>query len=152
MPTLFIRWEGNTGGCDIASTHWTCEVRDARYAWNLRALTTQPVLALALRSESMSSTDVVALAPPRSSVLPLLDGSPALLANPFALTVTVAHYPTGVQPGKTPGWGPSQIANPPAIRRPRTDGEHRNHHLAANPEIVRSMAAPGQQGAHARWN
>jgi len=26
MPTLFIHGEGNTGGCDIASTHWTCEV------------------------------------------------------------------------------------------------------------------------------
>ncbi len=26
MPTLFIRWEGNTGGRAIASTRWTCEV------------------------------------------------------------------------------------------------------------------------------
>ena len=28
MPTLFIHGEGNTGGRDIASTYWTCEVRD----------------------------------------------------------------------------------------------------------------------------
>ena len=28
MPTLFIHGEGHTGGRDIASTHWTCEVRD----------------------------------------------------------------------------------------------------------------------------
>jgi hypothetical protein len=28
MPTLSIRREGNTGGCDIASTYWTCEVKD----------------------------------------------------------------------------------------------------------------------------
>ena len=28
MPTLSIRREGSTGGCAIASTHWTCEVRD----------------------------------------------------------------------------------------------------------------------------
>src|SRR5260221_715169 len=38
MPTLSIRREGNTGGRAIASTHWTCEVRDPRYAWNLHAL------------------------------------------------------------------------------------------------------------------
>src|SRR5205814_2426780 len=37
MPTLSIRREGNTGGCDIASTHWTCEVKDPRHAWNLHA-------------------------------------------------------------------------------------------------------------------
>jgi hypothetical protein len=30
MPTLSIRREGNTGGCDIASTYWTCEVKDPR--------------------------------------------------------------------------------------------------------------------------
>ncbi len=30
MPTLSIRREGNTGGRDIASTHWTCEVKDVR--------------------------------------------------------------------------------------------------------------------------
>src|SRR6516164_8571364 len=35
MPTLSIRREGNTGGCAIASTHWTCEVGDPRYVWNL---------------------------------------------------------------------------------------------------------------------
>jgi hypothetical protein len=28
MPTLFIHGEGNTGGRDIASTRWTCEVKD----------------------------------------------------------------------------------------------------------------------------
>ncbi len=28
MPTLFIHGEGNTGGRDIASFHWTCEVKD----------------------------------------------------------------------------------------------------------------------------
>jgi hypothetical protein len=28
MPTPSIRREGNTGGCDIASTYWTCEVKD----------------------------------------------------------------------------------------------------------------------------
>src|SRR6266481_271165 len=37
MPTLSIRREGNTGGCDIASTYWTCEVQDPRHAWNLHA-------------------------------------------------------------------------------------------------------------------
>src|SRR2546429_5219253 len=37
MPTLSIRREGNTGGRDIASTHWTCEVKDLRHAWNLHA-------------------------------------------------------------------------------------------------------------------
>ena len=37
MPTLFIRREGNTGGRDIASTHWTCEVKDPLHAWNLHA-------------------------------------------------------------------------------------------------------------------
>ena len=37
MPTLSIRREGNTGGCDIASTNWTCEVKDPRHAWNLHA-------------------------------------------------------------------------------------------------------------------
>ena len=29
------RAEGNTGGCAIASTDWTCEVEDPRHAWNL---------------------------------------------------------------------------------------------------------------------
>ena len=29
--------EGNTGGRANASTHWTCEVKDPRHAWNLRA-------------------------------------------------------------------------------------------------------------------
>ena len=37
MPTLFIRREGNIGGRVIASTRWTCEVKDPRYAWNLHA-------------------------------------------------------------------------------------------------------------------
>src|SRR5487761_460400 len=37
MPTLFIHGEGNTGGRVIASTRWTCEVKDPRYAWNLHA-------------------------------------------------------------------------------------------------------------------
>src|SRR2546429_2607121 len=37
MPTLSIRREGNTGGRDIASTPWTCEVKDLRHAWNLHA-------------------------------------------------------------------------------------------------------------------
>ena len=37
MPTLSIRREGNTGGCDIAGTYWTCEVKDPRHAWNLHA-------------------------------------------------------------------------------------------------------------------
>jgi hypothetical protein len=37
MPTLFIHGEGNIGGCVIASTRWTCEVKDPRYAWNLHA-------------------------------------------------------------------------------------------------------------------
>src|SRR2546429_812572 len=32
-----FRREGNTGGRDIASTHWTCEVKDLRHAWNLHA-------------------------------------------------------------------------------------------------------------------
>jgi hypothetical protein len=37
VPTLFIHGEGKTGGRDIASPHWTCEVKDPRYAWNLHA-------------------------------------------------------------------------------------------------------------------
>jgi hypothetical protein len=38
MSTLLsIRREGNTGGCDIASTYWTCEVKDPRHAWNVHA-------------------------------------------------------------------------------------------------------------------
>ena len=51
-PTLSIHGEGNTGGRAIASTHWACEVRDPRYAWNLRAR--EPGDPISARHEAVS--------------------------------------------------------------------------------------------------
>src|SRR5215831_10858734 len=52
MPTLSYSAEGNTGGCDIASTRWTCEVKDPRHAWNLHAR--EPGDPISVRHEAVS--------------------------------------------------------------------------------------------------